>query len=146
MSATYDRTDAIIEALKTLITALRPIDRRRAMQALTVEFSGERTQICGYCYSPYRTRDEAAACAGRCREVGLRERMDFMRQQAGTMVLVPLVGATRDERPSRGGLGKSIDRIIVDEVRDRDEQTTVLPACPQCGKYVNDQCGHVWHL
>lgn len=65
---------AVLRACRTLLASLRsvPLDRpaadwqMRIMQQLMIEFAGEKTQVCGWCMTPYETDTEAAACARAC--------------------------------------------------------------------------------
>ena len=71
--------ESIVGVVADLMDVLEPREQSRTVQLLAARYLGDRTQVCGWCQTGYRTPAEAAECARTCRERALSNKADAPR-------------------------------------------------------------------
>lgn len=68
--------ESVVRVVADLMDVLEPREQSRTVQLLAARYLGDRTQVCGWCQTGYRTPAEAAECARTCRERAAAQRRD----------------------------------------------------------------------
>lgn len=120
------------EQILKILAEHTPEERNKILQVLAIEAMGYKTQVCGWCYTAYAEPADASACAKRC-------------GPAAGAVVVPLLGATRDEEPARHiPLAAVLPLRHPGEIRpDEDVSHDHSPTCghdDSCGASLSARC------